>query len=143
MRWSKDCLNYENKDLNDLRKLICYIAAASMCLSLSGKRVLAQSENCSFLLSPQGFNTTEIDDRVVIGRVDNRPYIVLVTSDLQDNLPVIRACIPDAFLTSSSLGSYVHIASFDNYRDARDLADHMSESLDTNVRIIHQNRLGR
>ena len=95
------------------------------------------------MVSPQAYNTAEGDDRIVIGRVNDRPYIVLLTSDLQDNLSPIRACIPDAFLTSSSLGSYIHIASFDNYRDARELADHMSESLDLDVRIIHQSRLGR
>ena len=57
----------------------------------------AQSDECSFLESPQEFNTVENDGRRVIGRDTGRPYIVLLTHDLQENLPAIRACIPDAF----------------------------------------------
>lgn len=129
--------------MNGLGKVICCVTAASICLSLSVRRVFAQSEECSFFLSPQGYNTSEGDGRIVIGRVRERPYVVLLTSDIEDNISAIRACIPDAFLTSSSLGSYMHIASFNNYREAKELADHMNDSLGIDVRIIHQNRLGR
>ncbi|MEM7064935.1 MAG: hypothetical protein AAF572_17470 [Cyanobacteria bacterium P01_B01_bin.77] len=104
----------------------------------------AQSEACSFLASPQTLNTFERDDGViVIGHVRTQPYIVLSTTDPQANLPVIRTCVPDAFLTSSRLGSYIQVASFDNYREAKDLAELMSDSLGVDIRIIHRNRLGR
>ncbi len=79
----------------------------------------------------------------MIGQVSGRPYIVLLTHDLQESLPIIRACIPDAFLTSSRLGSYIHIASFDNYRDAKELTEQIDESLNIDVRIIHRARLGQ
>ncbi|MEM7793346.1 MAG: hypothetical protein AAF579_02710 [Cyanobacteria bacterium P01_C01_bin.118] len=106
--------------------------------------VSAQSEGCDFLTSPQDLNTLEGEsDRIVIGQFEDRPYVVLLTHNLQAHFPAIRACIPDAFLTSSRLGSYIQIASFDNYRDARDLAEHLDQSLDVNVRVIHHNRLGR
>lgn len=104
----------------------------------------AQSEGCDFLVSPQDLNTLEGEsDRIVIGQFEDRPYVVLLTHHLQEHFPTIRACIPDAFVTSSRLGSYIQIASFDNYRDARDLANHIDESLDVNVRVIHHSRLGR
>ncbi|MFG6105491.1 hypothetical protein U2F10_24800 [Leptothoe sp. EHU-05/26/07-4] len=112
-----------------------------MMLSVGG--VSAQSEDCDFLVSPQEFNTFENDDRIVIGHVTSRPYIVLLTHDLEESLPTIRACIPDAFLTSSRLGSYVHVASFDNYRDAKELVNSIDESLSLDVRVIHRARLGR
>ncbi len=103
--------------------------------------VLAQSERCSFLVSPQNLNTSEGADTTAIGQLRNRPYVVLITDDLEEQLPIVRACIPDAFLTSSRLGSYIRVASLDNYWEARDLADHIGESLGTYVRVIHENRL--
>ena len=122
---------------------MCCLTTASTFLVLSIGGVLAQPEDCDFLVSPQEFNTFENDDRIVIGHVTSRPYIVLLTHDLEESLPTIRACVPDAFLTSSRLGSYVHVASFDNYRDAKELADSIDESLALDVRIIHRVRLGR
>lgn len=115
-----------------------------MCLLLPSSRSWAQSEDCSFLASPQTFNTFERDDGIiVIGHVRTQPYIVLSTADPQANLPVIRTCVPDAFLTSSQLGRYVQVASFDNYREAKDLAELMNDSLDVDIWVIHRNRLGR
>ena len=105
--------------------------------------MLAQPEDCGFLTSPQELNTFENEDRLVIGRVSGRPYVVLLTHDLEQNLPTLRACVPDAFLTSSRLGRYVHIASFGNYSDARELADFIDESLGLDVRVIHRARLGQ
>ncbi|MBE9070451.1 hypothetical protein IQ260_27790 [Leptolyngbya cf. ectocarpi LEGE 11479] len=115
-----------------------------MCLLLPSSRGWAQSEDCSFFASPQTFNTFERDDGIiVIGHVRTQPYIVLSTTDPQANLPVIRTCVPDAFLTSSRLGSYIQVASFANYREAQDLAELISDSLGVDTRIIHRNRLGR
>ncbi|MEO0868602.1 MAG: hypothetical protein AAFY17_09170 [Cyanobacteria bacterium J06642_11] len=102
---------------------------------------MAQSETCSFWSYPQNLNTLEENGPTIIGQLRNRPYVVLITTDLEAKLPLVRACIPDAFLTSSRLGSYIRVASLDDYWDARDLADHIGESLDTYVRIIHENRL--
>lgn len=95
------------------------------------------------MVAPQEFNTTESDGKIVIGQVRGRSYIVVLTYNLQENLPALRACVPDAFLTSSRLGSYMHIASFNNYRDARELAKQIESSLDIDVRVIHRSRLGR
>ncbi|MBX2864434.1 MAG: hypothetical protein KTR27_12865 [Leptolyngbyaceae cyanobacterium MAG.088] len=100
------------------------------------------SEECSFLTSPQEFNTFDRDEKIVIGRIKSRPYIVLSTRHLQESLSVLRTCVPDAFLTSSRRGSYIHIASFTSYADARALAEMIAESMDhIDVRVIHRNRL--
>ncbi|MEL6228844.1 MAG: hypothetical protein AAFR24_02930 [Cyanobacteria bacterium J06627_3] len=135
--------NLKNLGLNNLRQCLCYLTTASMMLLLSPVPVSAQSEGCGFLVEPQTYNTVEGDGRIVIGRVPDRPYIVLLTHNLQENLPTIRTCIPDAFLTSSRLGSYIHIASLDNYREAKELVNDINQTLDLDVRIIHYRRLGR
>ena len=130
--------------MSALQKLIYSLTVAVMFGLLSSPgHGLAQTDSCSFLEAPQAFNTIERDDRIVIGQADDRPYVVLLTGRLQDNLPTVRSCIPDAFLTSSRLGSYIHIAAFDNSRDARNLASQMREALDLEVRVIHHSRLGR
>lgn len=129
--------------MNGLRQLICFLTTLSILLWLTPTRLSAQSEECRFLVSPQEFNTSEENDRVVIGQIRGRPYTVLLNYEIQSNLPLIRACIPDAFLTSSRRGPYIHIASFDTYRDARDLADVISNSLNIDIRVIHRNRLRR
>ena len=137
-------LSIGDTDLNTFQKCICCLTTAITLLRLPSSTVSAQSQesaDCGFLVSPQEFNTFETEDRIVIGQVSTRPYIVLLTDDLEDSLPVIRACIPDAFLTSSRLGSYIHIASFNSYRDAKELTEQIDESLDLNVRIIHRARL--
>lgn len=133
-------------DLNAFQKFICCLVTASALLASTNAIALsqpAQSEECGFLVAPQEFNTTESDGKIVIGQVRGRSYIVVLTYNLQENLPALRACVPDAFLTSSRLGSYMHIASFNNYRDARELAKQIESSLDIDVRVIHRSRLGR
>ncbi|MEM1240923.1 MAG: hypothetical protein AAGI45_13865 [Cyanobacteria bacterium P01_H01_bin.26] len=130
--------------MSALQKLIYSLTVAVVfgLFSSSGDG-LAQTDSCSFLEAPQSFNTFEQGDRIVIGQAGDRPYVVLLTGRLQDNLSAVRSCIPDAFLTSSRLGSYIHIAAFDNSRDARDFASQLREALDLEVRVIHHSRLGR
>ena len=126
--------------------LIYCFAALGMVLWFPGKTASAQSvpsSECGYASSPQALSTVRMGDRILIGEMLDSPYIVLLTYDLQENLPVIRTCISDAFLTSSSLGRYIHIASFDSYSDARELAKDIRDALQINVRIIHQARLGR
>lgn len=133
---------YGEISLNNVQKCLYCLATLSLCLTGTNSRVLAQqSEDCSFLASPQNLNTAAGSDAISIGQLPNRPYVVLITHDLQEHLPPVRACIPDAFLTSARLGSYIRVASLDNYWDARDWADHIGESLGIYVRVIHENRL--
>lgn len=127
--------------MNILQRLLWCLAAASLCLAGPKVSALAQAERCRFLTSPQNLNTLEGSDVISIGQLRNRPYVVLITTNLEEELPIVRACIPDAFLTSSRLGSYIRVASLDNYWEARDLADHIGESLNIYVRVIHENRL--
>ena len=140
-------INFNSMGLKAVRLWAGSLLTASLLLAFSSSPVTAQLEACDFLLSPEDLNTfptdAEDEDRVVLGQLRDRPYVVLLTYRLQENLPAIRACIPDAFLTSSRLGSYVHIASYQRYRDAKDLARRISESLDIDVRVIHHSRLGR
>ncbi|MEL7223296.1 MAG: SPOR domain-containing protein [Cyanobacteria bacterium P01_D01_bin.36] len=74
--------------------------------------------DCVFFSEPQRFNTTTVDDVIVIGRQPNSPYRVLVVSDSRDTLTEIRACVLDAFATKSRFGRYIQIGSFSNRSDA-------------------------
>ena len=128
--------------MDNVRKCFWCLATLGLCLIGPNSRALAQqSEDCSFAGSPQNLNTAVTGEPISIGQLRDRPYIVLITYDLDKNLPFVRACIPDAFLTSSRLGSYIRVASLDDYWDARDWADRIGESLDIYVRVIHENRL--
>ena len=135
-------LNTGDTRLNNLLKFMSCLVTVSTLLWLPNSSASAQSDNCDFLVVPQAYSTIEKDDRIVIGQLSDRPYIVLQTYDLEESLPAIRTCIPDAFLTSSRLGRYIHVASFDNYSDANELTESMHEFLDIDVRIMHRTRLG-
>lgn len=132
--------NFGTENLKRLRQLICCFAISSATFWPIAN-ASAQSTGCSFLPSPEEFNTFPENDKIVIGQIRRQPYVVLLTYNLQDNFPLIRNCIPDAFLTSARLGSYIHIASFSDYRDARDLSKSIAESLGLDIRVIHLNRL--
>ena len=124
------------------RQFLCCCATASIFLSLPISPASAQSQDCGLLVSTQDLNTFEgRDGRTVIGQLRRRPYVVVLTRDLHENLPVIRSCVPDAFLTSSRLGSYIHIASFDSYGEAKTLGINLTKALDLRVRVVHLNRL--
>lgn len=128
--------------MDNVRKYFWCLATFSLCFLGPDARVLAQqSEDCGLLEAPQNLNTSVASESIAIGQLRNRPYVVLITYDLQQNLSSVRACVPDAFLTSARLGSYIRVASLDNYWDARDLADRIGESLNIYVRVIHENRL--
>ncbi|NEQ55198.1 MAG: hypothetical protein F6K11_34605 [Leptolyngbya sp. SIO3F4] len=137
-------LNFNSLSFKSCCQLLYGLVTAGMFLLLPSVPAWAQSEDCSFFASPQRFNTFEgEDDRIIIGQFRGRPYVVLSVHYAQENFSVIRACVPDAFLTSSRLGGYIHIASFDNYRDAKALAKRIDEFLDIDVRVMHYSRLGR
>lgn len=124
------------------RQFLCCYATASILLFLPVPPASAQSEDCGLLGATQDLNTFEgRDGRTVIGQLRRRPYVVVLTRDLQENLPAVRSCVPDAFLTSSRLGSYIHIASFDSYREAKTLGANLTKALDLRVRVVHLNRL--
>lgn len=77
---------------------------------------------CEFFSEPQRYNTQINGDVVVIGAQLNRRYQVVVagksTAEDEAMLTAIRACVLDAFVTHSELGTYIQVGSFDRRRDA-------------------------
>ena len=77
---------------------------------------------CEFFSEPQRYNTQTDGDVVVIGAQLNRPYRVVVAgkSAAEDEAMFagIRACVLDAFITCSELGTYIQVGSFNRRSDA-------------------------
>ncbi|MBW4489234.1 MAG: hypothetical protein KME12_15700 [Trichocoleus desertorum ATA4-8-CV12] len=105
--------------------------AWNCCLSL------AQAQSISYLPCQPivtGFNTTQQDDVIVLGQRNDYPYMVAVPSQSRGTLDAVRQCVPDAFITRSRLGPYVHAGSFPTRAGAESLAWFLrSRGLDSRV----------
>jgi hypothetical protein len=56
-------------------------------------------------------------DAIVIGKVPNHPYVVIVPGKSEQLLNVVRHYVSDAFLAQHRLGTYVYAAGFvDKYK---------------------------
>ncbi len=77
---------------------------------------------CEFFSEPQRYNTETTEDAIVIGYRSDRPYRVVLFSTDRETLDEVRACVLDAFVTRSRLGSYIQIASFDRRDDAETIS---------------------
>ena len=77
---------------------------------------------CESFSEPQRYNTQTNGDTVVIGAQLNRPYQVVVAgknaAEDEATLTAIRACVLDAFITHSELGTYIQVGSFERRSDA-------------------------
>ncbi len=79
------------------------------------------SETCEFFSTTQRYNTQTNGDVIVIGAQAGRRYRVIVVGQRENELAAIRACVVDAFMTTSSLGSYIHVGSFGSRSDAESI----------------------
>jgi hypothetical protein len=103
---------------------------------------LAQAQPISYLPCQPiltGFNTTRQEDNVIVlGRRNNYPYVVAVPSQSRSALDAVRQCIPDAFITRSRLGPYIHAGSFPTRAGAESLSWFLrSRGLDSRVVYLH------
>ena len=77
---------------------------------------------CEFFSEPQRYNTQTDGEVIVIGAQLNRRYRVVVAgkslAEDEAMLAGIRACVLDAFVTHSELGTYIQVGSFDRRSDA-------------------------
>lgn len=80
--------------------------------------VVPPQEDCQFFSTSQRYNTQAEGDVVVIGAQPNQRYRVIIESRSADTLSAIRACVVDAFLTRSALGTYINVGSFKSRSDA-------------------------
>lgn len=103
--------------------LVLLIVLASLCLD--SPHVYA-SETCDvFSFESDVLNTlSEIEEGgvTVIGHLPNHNYVVIVPGRRESLLIDVRRYIPDAFMTSSRLGSYVHAGAFETQEEAESLS---------------------
>lgn len=111
--------------------------------------------SCEIFSVPQRFNTQPTDafvaesvpneaagegdneETIVIGAQPERRYRVVVLSADRGVLVAIRACVLDAFLTSSRFGSYILAGSFDR-RDDAELIGRLLREAGYPARVIFQ-----
>lgn len=92
-------------------------AAPSSAAELTGD-LAPEAATCEFFSEPQRYNTEANGDVIVIGNQLNRRYRVIVAGDDDTTLSNIRACVLDAFVTRSQIGTYIQVASFERRSDA-------------------------
>lgn len=73
---------------------------------------------------------------IVIGRTKETPHIVVVPAHSPSTLNLVRQCVPNAFLTNSRLGNYVHAGAFADYNWAASLSA-MLRSRGLDARVVY------
>lgn len=77
-------------------------------------------------------------DVIVIGKVPNRPYVVVVPGQSEQLLNVVRRYVPDAFLAQHRLGAYIYAGGSANRHEAECLSSVLrSHGLDARVVYFH------
>ncbi|MDX2096410.1 MAG: hypothetical protein SFW36_01425 [Leptolyngbyaceae cyanobacterium bins.59] len=84
----------------------------------------------------EGYNTIRRGDVVIVGRRPEARYVVVVPLETPQTLRQIRACIPDAFVAQSSLGSYVHAGGFVDRFTAETVAQ-LLQSRGADARVVY------
>ncbi|MDF5737358.1 MULTISPECIES: hypothetical protein [unclassified Nostoc] len=77
-------------------------------------------------------------DVIVIGKVPNRPYVVVVPGQSEQLLNVVRRYVTDAFLAQHRLGAYIYAGGSANRHEAECLSSVLrSHGLDARVVYFH------
>lgn len=83
---------------------------------------------------PIAANTRQQGNVIVVGRQSNLPYVVVVPGQTNNLLNQVRICAPDAFLSRSRQGNYVHAGAFAHRAKAESLTWLLrSQGLDARV----------
>ncbi|MBD2501342.1 hypothetical protein [Anabaena azotica] len=67
-------------------------------------------------------SSTPQSQAIVIGKVANQPYTVVVPGKSESLLNLVKNHVPGAFMTQHKLGAYVHAGSFSQRREAECLS---------------------
>lgn len=81
-------------------------------------------------------NSLQQDGIIVLGRVPNRPYVVIVPVQGGTTLDTVRACIPDAFESLSNLGAYINTGAFSD-RGSAERVSRYFRSLNLDARVVY------
>ncbi|MEH2326512.1 MAG: hypothetical protein V7K32_23705 [Nostoc sp.] len=83
-------------------------------------------------------NSFRQGDVIVIGKVPNRHYVVVVPGKSEQLLNVVRSYVTDAFLAHHRLGAYVYAGGSANRHEAECLSSVLrSHGLDARVVYFH------
>ena len=98
------------------------------------------NETCDTFSFDAGFlntdETLEDSSVTIIGHLPDHNYVVVVPGRRESLLTEVRQYIPDAFMTSSRLGAYVHAGAFENRSAAEDLSMRL-QACDIRSRVVY------
>jgi hypothetical protein len=84
---------------------------------------------------PYQFNSAQDGDTIVLGRIPNHPYIVLIPGDSPTQLQNLRRYIQDALIMTSRLGPYIQVGAFQERQPAEQVSRWLEE-LGFNTRVV-------
>ncbi len=101
----------------------------------------AQTPYCIYKNQNQ-FNISLNSDRqnnvIVIGRLPNNHYVVVIPGDSERLLNTVKSYITDAFLAKDKRGAYIHAGGFTNPQEAECVSNFLrSYRLDARVVYFH------
>lgn len=83
---------------------------------------------------PEGATAPSEDQVISLGHSPERPYVAAVPGQQENALDQIKQCYSGAFITTSRLGPYIHVGSFESYREAQAVTNWLrSQNLDARV----------
>jgi len=75
---------------------------------------------------------------IVIGKVPNRPYVVVIPGNSDQLLNVVRSYVSDAFLAKHRLGTYIYAGSSSKREEAECLSSVLKyHKIDARVIYFH------
>jgi hypothetical protein len=120
--------------------LITAIVTTVLWHSLLSK-AWGQAPNCIPLSLPQvskSVNTVQQNNVIVIGKVPNRPYVVVIPGNSDQLLNVVRSYVSDAFLAKHRLGTYIYAGSSSKREEAECLSSVLKyHKIDARVIYFH------
>lgn len=83
-------------------------------------------------------NSAKQNNVILVGKLPNNPYVVVIPGDSERLLNTVKSYITDAFLAKHKLGTYIHAGGFKNPQDAECVSNFLrSYSLDARVVYFH------
>lgn len=73
---------------------------------------------------------------IILGKLPNAPYVVVVPGSENSALNTVRQCVPDAFQTRSKWGVYIHVGAFPRRADAEQLSRYL-RALQLDARVMY------
>jgi hypothetical protein len=120
--------------------LITAIVTTVLWNSLLSK-AWGQAPNCIPRSLPQvskSVNTVQQNNVIVIGKVPNRPYVVVIPGNSDQLLNVVRSYVSDAFLAKHRLGTYIYAGSSSKREEAECLSNVLKyHKIDARVIYFH------